>query len=446
MERPSLPAAFCQRLLTQMSQSEAQALCDALNDTAQATTSIRLNPFKPTMPPVDTTRVPWCEAGHILAERPHFTSDALLHAGCYYVQEAASMSIELAYNAMEEPPQLLLDLCAAPGGKSTHWRSLMPQGSLLVANEPIRQRAMILRENLQKWGHPDVMVCEDYPQRFGRLTGLFDVIATDVPCSGEGMFRKDPNARSEWSETQTQKCAALQRDIIRDVWPALRGGGYLVYSTCTFNPAENEQNVDWICHHLGAEVIPLTSPASWGITVNEGMLHFFPHYTRGEGFFLALLRKTEDERTIRLRSLERTFALPRGWLRDEKEFVGLMSKGNMLSALRRTLLPAATAIRAAVHTLSTGIDMMQVKGRNEIPAHALALSTQLHEQAFPIAALSSEEALHYLSRQALTLSPEVPKGYVIVAHQGHPLGFVKNIGSRANNLYPAEWRIRHLPL
>lgn len=439
---PPLPSTFCARLVRDMGEAEAAALCRALNTPEAATVSVRLNPLKAVAVPDGAAPVPWCASGYLLKERPDFTGDPLLHAGCYYVQEAASMGVALAYEAMVEKPRLLLDLCAAPGGKSTLWRSLMPDGALLVANEPVRQRAMVLRENLQKWGHPDMMVCMSAPADFARLPGLFDAIATDVPCSGEGMFRKDHNARSEWSEENAAMCAARQRKILSDVWPALREGGYLVYSTCTFNPAENEENVAWVCRELGAEIVPLQPPNGVGITEHEGALKFLPHRTIGEGFFLALLRKTAPQATLRLRKVEKCVALPRGWLQEERHFAGLLQKDGTLCALRATLLPAATAIRAATHSIATGVETAIPKGREWRPAHALALCTSLNPDAFPRAELSRTDALQYLSRQAVTLSPSVPRGHVIACYDGRPLGYLNNLGTRANNLYPAEWRIR----
>lgn len=437
-----LPTPFRQRLESQMGTEAAMQLCHALDNTTDATVSVRINPLKSIVQGSDWQAVPWCEGGFILPQRPDFTADPLLHAGCYYVQEAASMAISLAYEAMEKKPLVLLDLCAAPGGKSTLWRSLMDEGALLVANEPVGSRAMILRENLQKWGHPDVMVTEALPKHFGQLHGLFDVIATDVPCSGEGMFRKDMQARNEWSEENAEMCAKRQCEIVSDVWPALREGGYLVYSTCTFNPAENEENVRWICKNLDAEIVPISTPSDWGIDNYDGMLRFLPHRTKGEGFFLALLQKQKRESSIKLRKVLRTSTLPNNWLEKEYDFCAISQADKDLYALRRTLLPCVTAVQAAAHTISFGVHIAQAKGRKLVPAHALALSTKLTQHAYPYVELSLADALQYLSRQSLSLPTDVERGYVIATYKGHPLGFLNNLGSRANNLYPSEWRIR----
>ena len=296
-----LPDKFKLQVAQLLGQEEADGLCRALLE--EPTVSVRVNRAKAGCPPqdVENERVPWCETGYYLSSRPSFTLDPLFHAGTYYVQEASSMFIEQAFKTMDFQPQRMLDLCAAPGGKSTLWRSLLPDGALLVANEPIRQRAMILLENLTKWGHPDVVVTNAYPEDFAPLRGFFDVVATDVPCSGEGMFRKEEKAVEDWSLEAVDHCAARQWQIVCDIWPTLREGGYLVYSTCTFNREENEDQVDRICQELGAEVVPVSVDASWGVCGDTTgrhlpVFHFFPNHARGEGLFLALLRKARNRR------------------------------------------------------------------------------------------------------------------------------------------------------
>ena len=293
-----LPKSFIERIQQLLGEGESQALLQSLEVTSPV--SIRRNPLKPSSVDSAEIQVPWSSEGYYLSQRPRFTYDPLFHAGCYYVQEASSMFIEQAFRCMETLPKRVLDLCAAPGGKSTLWRSLLPDGALLVANEPISARSWVLAENLTKWGHPDVVVTQAYPADFSPLTGFFDVVSADVPCSGEGMFRKDEVARQEWSEENVMMCAERQWQIISDIWPTLREGGYLVYSTCTFNREENEDNVARICRELGAECMEIPVSSEWhisGDTTGRGLpvYHFFPHRTRGEGFFLALLRKTSEQ-------------------------------------------------------------------------------------------------------------------------------------------------------
>ena len=286
------PIAFQENITRLLGPEGGARLLAALNDEA-APVSVRFNPLKggaaakaglPVAEPV-----PWCADGFYLAERPQFTSDPLLHAGAYYVQEASSMFIAQAFKQIDFAPRRVLDLCAAPGGKSTLWRALLPDDALLVANEPIRPRANILAENLAKWGHPNVIVSNAYADGFAPLHSFFDVIAADVPCSGEGMFRKDRAAREEWTDGSPSACTARQWDIVSTVWPALRQGGYLVYSTCTFNREENEDIVWRIMKELGAEPVPIDCPAEWNI---EGDLKEAMHvYLRGDALVATLDRK-----------------------------------------------------------------------------------------------------------------------------------------------------------
>lgn len=435
--------------------SETDALCAALAEVPPV--SIRLNPFKAGAVPegIAAEPVPWCAEGRYLATRPSFTLDPLFHAGTYYVQEAASMFVAQAFSRMDFTPQRVLDLCAAPGGKSTLWRSLLPDGAFLVANEPLHQRAMILAENMAKWGHPDVAVTNAYPADFAVLRGFFDVVAADVPCSGEGMFRKDEGAVAEWSPDAVVRCAERQWQIVEDVWPALREGGYLVYSTCTFNAAEDEDNVVRICNRLGAELVDIPTSPEWGVRGdttgrNLAVNHFFPHHARGEGFFLALLRKTSEtpSRPDKRRAKDRK-PLPvaggktaASWLADDSRFKLYRPDAEHVAAIRATLADDADRLRAAVRTIWAGVLVAEDKGKKLVPTPELALSTALSQSAFPRVNLSREQAVAYLRREALVLDPAVPRGYVVACCEDHPLGFLNNLGNRANNLYPAEWRIR----
>lgn len=467
-----------------LGQSEAEALRRAICETP-AVTSIRVNPRKATACP-EGECVPWCTTGRYLEDRPQFTADPLFHAGAYYVQEASSMFIEQAYKAIlailddlenleniesldtldrlgaAAAPRRVLDLCAAPGGKSTLWRSLLPDGCLLVANEPIRQRAQVLAENLTKWGHPDVVVTSAYPEEFAPLGSFFDIIAADVPCSGEGMFRKDEQAREEWSPEAVIACAERQWGIISDVWPALKQGGYLVYSTCTFNAEEDEHMVERICRELGAEVIDIPHDPAWGAVGTIG-LHFYPHRVKGEGIYMCLLRKTSEAPTGRSGKKEKkgkksakqsgktgsacsvrggSAAAP--WLSDSDTFKLFAPEEEFVGAVRQSLYDDIITVTSTVRALTAGILLAEDKGKKLIPQHALAMSTALSADAFPREELDRETALSYLRREAITLSAECPRGYVIVTHGGLPLGFVNNLGTRANNLYPEQWRIRHL--
>lgn len=404
-----LPEEFSEYTKALFGEEKWLRYLDAFNEDAPV--SVRINPFKAINEDVFSEErddeVPWCRNAFYLKKRPDFTLDPLIHAGVYYVQEASSMFLDkVLQQYMPKDATQMLDLCAAPGGKSTLLRAAMPEGVRLYSNEPDRRRANILMENMQKQGHPLVTVTNNYPADYRKSKLIFDLIVTDVPCSGEGMFRKDEGAIGEWSMQNVMKCAQLQRSIIEDIWENLRPGGILVYSTCTFNLHEDEENVRWICETLGAEVLPVDTEDEWNITGSlmeawdKPVYRFIPGTTRGEGLFMAVLRKTSDEM--------------------------LTGKPNM----------------KALRVLSDGNPQSTMKGKNIIPAHEEALLSTLQKDKYPVVELSLDDALRYLHHEAIVLDADVPRGFVIVAYKGYPLGFVKNIGNRANNLYPQEWKIR----
>ena len=350
--------------------------------------------------PVPMIHVPWCPEGYYLSERPQFTFDPLFHAGCYYVQEASSMFIthilrsiigNLSPLTSHLSPLNILDLCAAPGGKSTAAISVLPEGSTMASNEPIPNRAQILLENITKWGYPNCTVTNNYPRDFRKAKAKFDIIICDVPCSGEGMFRKDPATIGEWSMQNVEKCWRLQREIVADAWECLNPGGILIYSTCTFNTKENEENVRYFMEEFDAEILDIPTEPSWNITGSllEGfdapVYRFIPGITRGEGLFICALRKSGESNHS--------------------------------------------------YPLSTLNSKLRV------------LTPDLPDGDFPTSDLSYPEALKYLRGEAIVLPPDTPKGIVTVTYQGFALGPAKNIGNRANNLYPKPWRIKttHLP-
>ena len=328
--------------------------------------------------------------------------------------------------------------------------------SLSVSNEVIRSRSNILAENIAKWGNPNSIVTNNDPEEIGRLTHLFDVIVTDVPCSGEGMFRKDTDSTGEWSVDNVRLCASRGRRIIHDIWNALKPGGILIYSTCTYNTEEDEENIHYIIEELGAEALPIPTQEEWQITgalrFEHPVYRFFPHKTRGEGFFLAALRKAEGEiEEIRVKSKgkkERGKAAPsipqeaRLFLSDETSF-SLEWNDSFLRAYPKAHSDLFSLINAKpLRVLSAGICLGEAKGKDFIPSQELALSTALTPNAFPSVELEWEDAIKFLKKEALVLPSGTDKGYVLVRYQGLPLGFVKNLGNRANNLYPQEWRIR----
>lgn len=373
------------------------------------------------------------------------------------------MFLEQSIRTYVTTPVRCLDLCAAPGGKSTHLSSLLPDGSLLVSNEVIRNRSYILAENLAKWGNASTIVLNNDPAEIGEaLPEQFDLIVTDVPCSGEGMFRKDEASVGEWSVENVQLCAARQRRILHDIWPALRPGGLLIYSTCTYNTEEDEENVRHIVEELGAEALPIATDEAWHVTgplrYGNPVYRFFPHKTKGEGFFLAVLRKegdeeyeVENERPTKSsknkgkKDKKATLPIPQeAWdYFREKKNITLEWDGPQLRMIPTAHKHFFDRIRdKRLRILSAGVVVGESKGKDLIPSQALALSLELNPSAFPDAELTWEEAIRYLRKEAITLPEGLPKGYLLMRYQGIPLGFVKHLGNRSNNLYPQEWRIR----
>lgn len=421
---------------------------------ADVPVSIRINRPKGTKAP-ETSPVGWSETGYYLPERLSFTFDPLFHAGAYYVQEASSMFLEQAIRNFVTEPVRCLDLCAAPGGKSTHLLSTLPEGSLLVSNEVIRSRSNILAENITKWGNPNNIVINNDPEEIGRLTHLFDVIVTDVPCSGEGMFRKDTDSTGEWSVANVNLCAARQRRIIHDIWDALKPGGLLIYSTCTYNTEEDEDNIHYIIEELGAEALTIPLKEEWQITGalrhDHPVYRFFPHKTKGEGFFLAALRKapgeTEEIRPRNKSKKERGKAAPvlpsvvNDWIEEAGKFRFELIN-DTIQAIPSAHQEAWQLIAGQCRIVTAGIRIGEIKGKDILPAHSLAMSTSLNREAFTTVEINWEDAVKYLKKEVLLLPEETKKGYVLVCYNGFPLGFVKHLGNRANNLYPQEWRIR----
>ena len=418
--------------------------------------SIRLNPAKPTDDMLLDMPVPWSQTGFYLDERPAFTFDPLFHAGTYYVQEASSMFIEQVFKQYIQSEDInVLDLCAAPGGKSTHIASLISRNSLLVSNEVIRTRANILSENITKAGFPNVIVTNCDPSDMGKLPNLFDVILIDAPCSGEGMFRKDPEALKEWSLANVQLCKERQQRIVANVWDSLKPGGILIYSTCTYNRSENEDNVIWIRDTLGAEVLPMKMDEEWGVAPSYdkelSVYHFFPHKAKGEGFFMAALRKSGDTVSYKLPSGKRNKKdkkqklkdLPRefkNYLLNSEEYT-FFDKDDSWFAFPSVHYGVFQEIVSATRLVSAGIYVGEMKGKDFIPQHSLAMSVDLNEEAFSCYEIERETAIKYLRKEAMSFS-DLPRGYILLTYKKAPLGFVKNIGNRANNLYPNEWRIR----
>ena len=426
-----LPLAFTDYTRSLFGDNLYHTFLKGLDETAPV--SIRLNPFKlaetthKVNPELNPHPIPWCKDGYWLETRPNFTFDPLLHAGAYYVQEASSMFLSHVLHHLVKQPVMALDLCAAPGGKTTCARTSLPVGSFLFSNEPIGKRAQILAENVQKFGHEDVVVTNNYPRDYKKTKLGFDVIIADVPCSGEGMFRKDPQSIEEWSPQNVENCWQLQRSIIADIWDNLKPGGILIYSTCTFNAHEDEENIAWILNEYEAELLSVPTEEAWNITgalidnpLRDGrefpVYRFIPGKTRGEGIFMAIIRKRGENKTF----------------------------------INKTTIDvdkAITEARKRLRILSHGVKDGMQKGKNVIPDHTLALSFSTDKSAYPNVEVDYQTAIAYLRHEAIVLSSDAPRGIVLLTYKGYPIGFAKNLGNRANNLYPQEWRIKstHIP-
>lgn len=389
-----------------------------------------------------TDGVAWCTDGFYLPDRPVFTLDPAFAAGAYYVQEAGSMFVGWVATRLDLPSQpAVLDLCAAPGGKSTHLSSIIGAHGVLVSNETISSRAGVLTQNIQKWGVGNTVTTSADAASFGALGAAFDLVVVDAPCSGEGMFRKDETARSEWSADSVNKCAARQRRIVADVWPALREGGYIIYSTCTFNEHENERNAEWIARELGADKVEFEY-LPVGVSANTSMgYNFYPHLVRSEGFYLAVLRKTAPATGF---SAKLSKKLPP--LSDKYTRVPMLTveQNGSLYAYSSAVWRMVEALRARrIYMLYAGTELgVDIRGELK-PAHALALSVQRRDDLFARTELDLHQAQQYLRRGTPDPSLFV-QGLNLVLYNGLSLGFAKRIGSRLNNNYPQNWRIVHL--
>jgi 16S rRNA C967 or C1407 C5-methylase (RsmB/RsmF family)/NOL1/NOP2/fmu family ribosome biogenesis protein len=393
-------------------------------------------------------KVPWCESGYYLNERPLFTADPLFHAGAYYVQEASSMFLEQVAKQHLPNAQTVLDLCAAPGGKSTLLSQTISESSLLVSNEIIPSRAHILAENLIKWGNPNIVVTNNKPSDFASLTGFFDAILVDAPCSGEGMFRKDKGAIQEWSENIVTLCAARQREIVSSVWNALKENGILVYSTCTFNREENEENVKWMCKELGAELLPIDLHGNNEITTSDVGYRFYPHKTKGEGFFISVFKKKSGQnlrnknRNIENKNIKfvSKFEIPTLSL-TEPERWSIIKENNLIKAYDKKRINDFLMLNRQLKCIHSGVLLGEFKGSDFIPSECMALSKKLDLKSVEIVDVEYNTAISFLKKETIFLT-DSKLGYVLICYKGLGLGWVKNLGNRCNNLYPREWRIR----
>lgn len=440
----SLPAKFCERIRRDYA-SEAEQLLSSL-DTA-AGTSIRVNPFKQINIP-NGVSIPWTTQGYYLQERPSFTADPLFHAGCYYVQEASSMFIEHLFRTCidENKSMAALDLCAAPGGKSTLLMSLLNKDSYVVSNEFISSRASILQENIIKWGLGNAFVTNNDPAHFSRLKHHFDLVLIDAPCSGEGLFRKDPDARLEWSEANCALCEKRQEKIIMESWDCIKPGGLLFYSTCTFNPGENEQLLASLKEQISFESIQIPINSDWNIREihYQGIYgyQFLPHQTKGEGFFISVLKKpgSEVEKVRKTPVAAKPVSDKLLQKISGEQYASVLFRENYHFASARMLMDF-NLIDKHLNLKYFGTEVGQIIKGKLIPSHPLALSPFACLDEYEKIALSKKEAQLYLSRKEFEVA-SANIGWKIFTYEGQALGFAKHLGNRWNNYYPLQWRIR----
>ena len=410
--------------------------------------SVRFNPFKQAAADMSGTQVEWCGDALTLDERISFTLDPLFHAGAYYVQESSSMFLgHVLRNIIGEQPRgfRMLDLCAAPGGKSTHAAAVMGKDNLLVSNEVIRSRAKILQENVIKWGSGNIAVTNNDPKDFSKLKNFFDIMIVDAPCSGEGMFRKNEKARDEWSLQNVKLCSERQRRILSDSWDTLKPGGWLVYSTCTFNRSENEEQMEWLASEFDAEVVT-GIPVFDGITVTDSGFRFYPHKVNGEGLFLGIVRKKGEYTAKQKNNKSSLFSKvdkKRFPLKADLSTYELFSLNNGVSLINSDFYADLRQLGQYLNVIYAGVEVGESIHGKLKPSHALSLWADLPEKIFPNIDVDIETAREYLRKNNIGVGM-YGEGYNTVAYNGLPIGFVKRIGGRVNNLYPKESRIMFL--
>ncbi len=453
-----LPQALIESLKEVEGFNEAQFLAE--HEAGAPPVSVRVNEPKWNKDITElrlSQKVPWAKNGFYLDQRPLFTLDPWLHAGAYYVQEASSMFIEQAIKRITEEIKInyALDLCAAPGGKSTHLLSCLPQHSVLVSNEVIGSRAAILVENITKWGSANSIVTQNDPSDFARFDGLFDLMLVDAPCSGSGLFRRDPHLVSEWSPNHVVLCSQRQQRILADVLPALAPGGFLLYSTCSYSPDEDEAILDWLAENFQMKAIDLHwTDNQDGVVVTKSPRHgmvcyrFYPGKVKGEGFFMVLLQKEGKHESYNLKP-SKGKAADTSMPAALKEFIQteaplLFHRHNeTVFAMPEPVYKLFIQFQSQkMNVRKAGVKTGEIIHGKFNPAHDFALAGLFKKEAFPHFEMEKTNAIRYLRRDEFDLPDNLPKGWLLVIYNGLSLGFVKNLGNRINNYYPKDWRIR----
>ena len=453
----ALPAAFTERMRRQLGDEEAERLFASL-DTASPV-AIRLNPAKCGGDGVwsDGEAIAWSKWGRKLKARPSFTLDTAFHAGAYYVQEAASQFLDYVIGAEDLQGKRVLDMCAAPGGKTTIYSTAVGATGLVVANEYVRSRANILADNVRKWGMGNVLVTNNAPEHIAQFEGWFDMVAVDAPCSGEGMFRKEEVAREDWSEEAVRMCATRQLSIVREAWQSLKDGGLFIYSTCTFNDEEDEGVLRAFIEERGDVFVatePIEVEASWGIVKGEvgpfQTFRFFPHKSDSEGLFVAIARKSEPtpQRTPKARKrvmqeVDKASRKELGrWLQEADDH-SFALVADTIYGYRTEQFKAVQQLSESLTAIYSGVAMGQIfKGKLK-PDWALSQYVALERGAVAHEELDETRALDYLRKHDIAVGT-MAEGINLVTHEGRALGFVKRVGARCNNLYPNSLKIMNM--
>jgi 16S rRNA C967 or C1407 C5-methylase (RsmB/RsmF family)/NOL1/NOP2/fmu family ribosome biogenesis protein len=450
----SLPAPFLQSLEGVVGFDKAAF--EAVHGSGETVTAIRVNPNKyPDQILFEHTNpVPWCPHGHYLEARPSFTLDPNFHAGAYYVQDASSMFLwqVLANVVGVSNGQKVLDLCAAPGGKSTLLSTYFNNG-LVVSNEVIKQRASILVENLSKWGANNTVVTNNDPVHFQSLPGFFDVMVVDAPCSGSGLFRKDPSAIEGWSIDLVALCAQRQQRILADALPALAEGGVLIYATCSYDPHEDEMIADWLVNEMGLTPQAINVDPALGIIETKANIsgapgcRFYPNHVKGEGFFIAAFKKEKSLPAAYKPFKSKETVLEKLTKKMQEQLIQHITldahtatflQSGMIKAIPAVFEASILQLASQLYIKKAGVSVGEIKGQDFIPAHELAVS-YFPLDTFNKVDLDKEQALSYLRRAEFTFT--VQKGWSLMRYNGLGLGWAKILPNRINNYYPQEWRI-----
>lgn len=444
-----LPPELIRSLINQYHIEEEEFISSHTN--GEKLTSIRLNPLKPTDSFIHNEQVLWCENGRYLSERPSFIADPLFHAGCYYVQEASSMFLEqvLKYSLDLSEDLNILDQYAAPGGKSTLISSLISKNSLLLANESIKTKVSALIDNLSKWGPENTFISNNEPRDFKRLPGYFDAIVVDAPCSGSGIFRKNPAAINEWSESAVLLCSQRQQRILADTLPSLKENGILIYSTSSYSKKENEDIADWLCENFELESIRIPIDSNWGIVENQSDTYkcygyrFYPHKVKGEGFFIAAFRKKSITASPQIKRAKENAINQKHeeiiskWLNTDS--IRLINHQDEYYAISPNHEADLQFLQSNLQLKKSGVRIGRIMGNDLVPNHELAMSLILSPDVFRVN-LSPEQSIAYIKREDLKLESE-HLGWALMCFENHPLGWAKLLGNRINNYFPKDIRI-----